>query len=69
MPSIELDTTHAKKATMCFESRILLNSIGTIQVDTPVGATNFYVIDTPTPFLLYLKDIDKLGIYLNNIIN
>lgn len=48
---------------------ILLNSINTIQVDIPVGITNFYVIDIFTSFFLCLKNIDILKIYLNNITN
>ena len=69
MPEIELDTTRANKATICFGSRMPLSSIGTIQVFTPISTTNFYVVDTPTPFLFCLKDMDTLGIYLNNITN
>ena len=69
MPEIELDTTRANEATICFGSGMPLSSIGTVQVFTPVGTTNFHVVDTPTPFLLCLKDMDTLGIYLNNITN
>ena len=69
MPEIELDTTCANEATICFGSGMPLSSIGTVQVFIPVGITNFHVVDTPTPFLLCLKDIDTLGIYLNNITN
>ena len=69
MPEIELDTTRANEATICFGSGLPLSSIGTVQVLTPVGTANFHVVDTPTPFLLCLKDMDTLGIYLNNITN
>ena len=46
-----------------------LSSIGIAQVFTLVGITNIHVVDTSILFLLYLKDMDILGIYLNNIIN
>ncbi len=69
MPEIELDTTHANEATICFGSGLLLSSLGTVQVFTPIGTTNFQVIDIPTPFLLCLKNIDIFGIYWNNIFN
>ena len=69
MPEIELDTIRANKATICFGSEMLLSSIGTVQVFIPIGTTNFHVVDTPTPFLLCLKDMDTLSIDLNNITN
>ena len=69
MPEIELDTIRTNEATICFGSQMPLSSIGTIQVFTPVGTTNFYVIDTLTLFFLCLKDMDTFGIYFNNITN
>ena len=69
MPKIELDTTRAKEATICFGSGMPLSSIGTVQVFTSVRTTNIHVVDTPIPFLLCLKDINILGIYFNNITN
>ena len=69
MPDIKLDITRANEATICFGNRMPLSSISTVQVFTFGGTINFYVVDTPTPFLFYLKDMDTLGIYLNNITN
>ncbi len=69
MPEIELDATCANKTTICFRSGLPLSSIGIVQVLTSVGTANFDVVDTSTSFLLYLKDMDTLGIYLNNISN
>ena len=69
MPKIELDTIYANETTICFESGMPLSSIDIIQVFISVGITNFHVVDISTPFLLCLKDIDILSIYLNNIIN
>lgn len=48
MPAIELNTTHTNKVTICFESKILLDFIGIIQIDIPICITKFYVIDTLT---------------------
>lgn len=69
MPEIELNTTRTNKTIICFGSGIILSSIDTIQVLIPVGIANFYVVNIPTPFLLCLKDINILSIYLNNITN
>ena len=69
MSEIELDTTHANEATICFESGISLSLISIVQVFKPIGTINFYIVNTFTLFFLYLKDMDILGIYLNNITN
>jgi hypothetical protein len=34
-----------------------------------VGTVTYYVLDTPTPFLLCLADADRLGAYFNNVLN
>ena len=44
-------------------------SLGTIQVTTPIGNITFHVVNANTPFLLSLKDLDRLGFYLNNTTN
>lgn len=67
MPSVKLNKTYANKVTICFGIGISLSSIGIVRIDIPVGTANFYVVETFIPFLLCLKDIDTLGIYLNNI--
>lgn len=67
--SVKLDTIYANKAILCFESKTSLSFIGTVRVDTLVGITNFYIIDTSILFFLYLKNMDILKVYLNNIIN
>lgn len=66
---IKLDITYVNKATICFGSGMLLSLISIVQVFTPIGTMNFYIVNIPTSFFLYLKDIDILGIYLNNITN
>jgi len=42
-------------------------SIGTIDVNSPIGKVQFHIIKADTPFLLYLADIDRLHIKYNNL--
>jgi len=44
-------------------------SFSIIRVQTPLGCITFYVVPINTPFLFYIRDIDKLGIKLNNLKN
>jgi len=44
-------------------------SLGIIRVQTPLGYITFYIIPTNTLFLFCIKDIDKLGVKLNNLKN
>lgn len=69
MLEIELDTTCANRATICFGSGMSLVSISTVQLLTPVDAVNFHVIDTSTTFFLCLRNKNTFGICLNNITN
>ena len=41
----------------------------TITVNTPFGPVDFYIIKSDIPFLILLKNMDRLGVYLNNITN
>ena len=40
-----------------------------IRVQTPLGYITFHIIFANTPFLFYIRDIDKLGVKLNNLKN
>ena len=53
---------------MQFSIRIA-TSIRTMDVVTPIGKIQFYIVHVDTPFLLYLADIDRLQIYYNNLRN
>lgn len=64
IPEIELDITHTNEATICFKSKILLSLINTIQVSALVGMANFYIIDIPNSFFLYLKKTDIVAVKL-----
>jgi hypothetical protein len=42
-------------------------SIGTASVRTALSTIEFHVLNAPTPFLLYLIDMDRLHVYYNSI--
>jgi len=44
-------------------------SLGIIKVKTPLGYITFYIIPVNTPFLFCIRDMDKLGVKLNNLKN
>lgn len=69
MPKIKLDITCTNRTIICLESKMPLSSISIVQVLTPIGTTNFYIVDILILFLFCLKNMDTLSIYLNNIIN
>ncbi|KAK1485011.1 hypothetical protein CCUS01_15403 [Colletotrichum cuscutae] len=41
-------------------------ALGTVEVKTYFGIITFYILLINTLFLLYLKNIDRLGIIFNN---
>jgi hypothetical protein len=45
------------------------SSIGSVIIHSPVSTVQFYIIDTDTPFLLSLVDIDRLQIQFLNLQN
>ena len=44
-------------------------SIGSITIKTPIGKCEFHIVRASTPFLLSLNDMDKRGIFLDNVRN
>ncbi|UQC89980.1 uncharacterized protein CLUP02_15511, partial [Colletotrichum lupini] len=44
-------------------------ALSIIEVETYFGTITFYILPVNTLFLLYLKDIDRLGIIFNNTRN
>jgi hypothetical protein len=46
-----------------------MTSLSTIRVQTPLGYITFHIIPANTLFLFYIRDIDKLGVKLNNLKN
>src|SRR5271170_5765081 len=63
---LELDTSTKGQVTVQFGIGST-SSIGTANVDTPIGEVQFHIVDANTPFLLCLADMDKLQVYYNNI--
>jgi hypothetical protein len=45
------------------------SSIGSVTIKTPIGKIEFHVLETDTPFLLCIDDMDALGVYYNNVDN
>ncbi len=44
-------------------------SVGSIELETPLGMIIFHIVEANTPFLLSLADLDRLGVYFNNLTN
>jgi hypothetical protein len=44
-------------------------SIGTILMENPIGKVTYHILNTQTPFLLCLRDADRLKAYFNNVKN
>ncbi|KAK1466419.1 hypothetical protein CCUS01_01269, partial [Colletotrichum cuscutae] len=44
-------------------------TLGIVKVKTYFGTITFYILLINTPFLLYLKNIDRLSIIFNNTKN
>jgi hypothetical protein len=64
-----LDTSTAGQASIRFGPGESIKSIGSIDVPTPIGTIQFHILEVMTPFLLSIKDMDRLGIYFNNTKN
>ena len=52
-----------------FSNSNLIIVISTLTITTLVRIMTFHVIPANTPFLFYLKNINKLRVYLNNTRN
>ncbi|UQC86434.1 uncharacterized protein CLUP02_11935, partial [Colletotrichum lupini] len=44
-------------------------TLSIIEIEIYFGTITFYILPINTPFLLYLKNIDRLGIIFNNTKN
>ncbi|KAI3551153.1 hypothetical protein CSPX01_01070, partial [Colletotrichum filicis] len=52
-----------------FNNNKLIKLLRSIVINTLFNNITFYILLTNTPFLYYLRDIDKLRVYFNNINN
>ena len=68
-PTVTLDTSTAGKASVVFGKGNASWSVGTACVQTALGVIDFEILDAPTPFLLCLTDMDKLGVKFDNLTN
>ena len=64
-----MDKNRAKKANIRFGDGPFIKSLSIISVITLFGQINFYIIKTNIPFLILIKNMDRFGIYFNNVIN
>ena len=64
-----MNSARAGEANIRFGDGTPLESLGTMTVNTPFGPVDFHVMESDTPFLMSLKDMDRLGVYLNNTTN
>jgi len=53
---------------ICFSKGTII-SLSIIRVQTPLGYITFHIIPINTLFLFCIRDIDKLGVKLNNLKN
>ncbi|KAI1101812.1 hypothetical protein F4804DRAFT_334941, partial [Jackrogersella minutella] len=68
-PNLALDTSTAGNHGVRFGDNPEQLSIGTANVPTPFGIIAFQIMPTNTPFLMCLRDMERLGIFLNNVKN
>ncbi|KAI3546800.1 hypothetical protein CSPX01_04042, partial [Colletotrichum filicis] len=59
----------ASKVSIRFNNNKPIRSLRFIVISTLFSNITFYVLLTNTPFLYYLRDINKLRVYFNNINN
>ncbi|KAI3549985.1 hypothetical protein CSPX01_02160, partial [Colletotrichum filicis] len=52
-----------------FSNNKLIKSLRSTVINTLFSNITFYILLINTPFLYYLRDINKLGVYFNNINN
>ena len=67
------DFMDRSRTSNCKFGFALAKGVGIARVEFPVGtltfSATFHVIDKQTPFLLCINDMDRLGIYLDNLDN
>ncbi|EED20885.1 hypothetical protein TSTA_081180 [Talaromyces stipitatus ATCC 10500] len=61
-----MDTSTAGSVTIRFGAGEALQSLGLIDLDTPIGNVRFHIVEAMTLFLLSIKDLDRLKVYYDN---
>jgi hypothetical protein len=67
-PQTKVDWTPSR-ASISFGDQGGKGSIGSVKIASPIGTVEYHILDTNTPFLLSLRDADKLGAFFNNVEN
>ncbi|EAW21010.1 GAG-pre-integrase domain-containing protein [Aspergillus fischeri NRRL 181] len=65
-PKVRLNTSRAGEQKIKFGDGDPKPSLGTADVDTPIGTITFHILPTNTPFLFCLKDMNAMGVELRN---
>lgn len=68
IPSLQIDENRAGEHQIRFGKGEAI-SLGTVEVNTPIGKIVFHVAPLHTSFLLCLLDMKQMGVYLNNLKN
>jgi len=68
-PKVQLNTSRKGEERVRFGDGEPVESLGVVTINTPFGMVDFHVMETATPFLLCLKDMDRLGVHFNNVEN
>ncbi|KAI3533656.1 hypothetical protein CSPX01_12581, partial [Colletotrichum filicis] len=63
------DTFRTSKVGIRFSNSKPVRSLESTVINTLFSNITFYILLTNTPFLYYLRDINKLRVYFNNINN
>ncbi|KAI3532838.1 hypothetical protein CSPX01_13173, partial [Colletotrichum filicis] len=63
------NTSRASKISIRFSNNKPIKLLRFIVISTLFSNITFYILLINTPFLYYLRDINKLGVYFNNINN
>jgi hypothetical protein len=66
---ITLDTRQAGIAQMNFGKGDAMESIGSVNVKTLIRKIIFHILKAFTLFLISLQNMNRLKIYVNNVIN
>ena len=64
--SVQLDKSRAEEIIITFGIGNT-SSLGTAEVNTPIGRVTFHIMPADVPFLLYLQDLDRLRAKYDNL--
>jgi hypothetical protein len=66
--NVKLNTNTANRQQFKFGIKLTAFK-GIVQINTSLGILAFYVVKTDTFFLLLLHNLNKIGVYFNNLTN